>query len=249
MLAWLAPLFALTALIYASVGFAGGSTYTALLVLAGIAPAAVPLISLACNIVVSTGGVLRFARAGQIPWRRAWPLLVLSVPMAWLGGRMPIGQHLFILLLGGSLLVAGALLLVTGNGGAEEGAQPPSGPGWPALLAAPVLGLLSGLVGIGGGIFLAPLLHLIRWDRAQRVAGTASLFILANSVSGLIGQMVKQTGAAALTEAQGWWGLVLAVLIGGQIGSWLGVRILPPVLIRRVTGVVVILAAIRLLTS
>jgi hypothetical protein len=246
---WLAPLFAVTALIYASVGFAGGSTYTALLVLAGVALPLVPVISLTCNLIVASGGVIRFARDGLIPWRRAWPLLALSVPMAWVGGRLPVAPHLFVALLGGSLAVAGALLLI---GPQRRDAEPPAGghvgPGALALAVAAPLGLLSGLVGIGGGIFLAPILHLIRWDSARRVAGTAALFILVNSLAGIAGQLAKLRDAALIAQAAAWWPLALAVLIGGQIGSRIGTRHLPLTLVRRVTGAVVLVAAVRLLT-
>lgn len=248
MLIWLAPLFALTALIYASVGFAGGSTYTALLVLAGVSLALVPVISLACNIVVATGGVIRFAAARHMAWRRSAPLLALSVPLAWLGGRMPIDPALFVTLLGCSLAVAGALLLVGPDRASTRApVDPRAGPGLAALIAAAPLGLLSGLVGIGGGIFLAPLLHLIAWDSARRIAGTAVLFILVNSLAGITGQFAKLDDAALVGQALGWWPLVVAVLVGGQLGSLLGVRYFPQTIIRRLTGAVVLFAAARLL--
>ncbi len=250
MLTWLTPLFALTAILYASVGFAGGSTYTALLAIAGVSHTVLPVISLACNIVVATGGVLRFARRSVIPWRRALPLLLLSVPAAWIGGRIPIDPHLFKLLLGGSLTIAGLLLLFGPSAGADAPqVEEETGPGWAALAVAAPLGLLSGLVGIGGGIFLAPVLHLIRWDQARRIAGTASLFILANSLAGLAGQLAKLSDQAVVAQALGWWPLVAAVFIGGQIGSLFGSRLLPQVAIRRLTGLVILIAAFQLFRS
>lgn len=248
MLTWLAPLFAATALIYASVGFAGGSTYTALLVLAGVSLALVPVISLACNIVVASGGVFRFARAGHIAWGRVWPLLAVSVPLAWVGGRMLVSAELFMLMLGGSLAVAGLLLVL---GSDQNATRAPidvrRGPGLLAIAMAAPLGLLSGIVGIGGGIFLAPVLHLMGWDSARRIAGTAALFILVNSLAGIAGQVTKLNDAALVAEAFDWWPLVVAVLIGGQIGSHLGVSLYPQSIIRRVTGAVVLVAAARLL--
>ncbi len=248
MLTWLAPLFAATALIYASVGFAGGSTYTALLVLAGVSLALVPVISLACNIVVATGGVIRFARAGHIAWQRIWPMLLVSVPLAWFGGRLRIDPELFVLLLGGSLAVAG-LLLVLGpdHSATRTPVDPRRGAGLLAIAIAAPLGLLSGLVGIGGGIFLAPVLHLMAWDSARRIAGTAALFILVNSLAGIAGQFAKLNDGALVGQALDWWPLVIAVLIGGQFGSLLGVRYFPQAIIRRVTGAVVLFAAGRLL--
>ena len=254
MLFWLAPLFSLTALIYASVGFAGGSTYTALLVLAGIDAHILVVLSLACNIVVATGGVIRFAAAQAIAWRRTFPLLLLSVPLAWFGGQISIDKRLFILLLGGSLLVAGLLLLLGPDrqtGHQKSGKRQADGArtGWAAILAAAPIGLLSGIVGIGGGIFLAPLLHLMRWDSGRRIAGTASLFILVNSIAGLLGQR----GTLQLTDIGGivtdWWPLIAAVLVGGQLGSFLGAKHLPVTLVRRITGIVVLFAAVRLLLS
>ncbi len=250
MLAWLAPTFALTALIYASVGFAGGSTYTALLVLAGVSLPLVPLVSLACNIVVASGGVLRFAGAGHVPWRRAVPLLLVSVPLAWIGGRLPIDPALFVLLLGASLAVAGLLLLAGPDRSATRApVEPHRRTGWLAIAIAAPLGLLSGLVGIGGGIFLAPVLHLMAWDSARRIAGTAALFILVNSIAGIAGQATKLGDGALLSEAVGWWPLVVAVLVGGQLGSALGVRYFPQGIIRRVTGLVILVAAGRLLLA
>ena len=248
MLTWLAPLFALTALIYATVGFAGGSTYTALLVLAGVSLALVPVISLACNIVVATGGVISFARAGHIAWQRCWPLLAVSVPLARIGGRLPINPELFVLLLGGSLAIAGLLLVLGPDHNATRAPiDPHRGPGLLAIAIAAPLGLLSGLVGIGGGIFLAPVLHLMAWDSARRIAGTAALFILVNSLAGIAGQFAKLNDTALVGQALDWWPLVIAVLIGGQLGSLLGVRYFPQAIIRRMTGAVVLFAAGRLL--
>ncbi|MEQ1725372.1 MAG: sulfite exporter TauE/SafE family protein [Sphingopyxis sp.] len=250
MMVWLAPLFAAIAALYASVGFAGGSSYTAVLVLAGVAVPLVPVISLACNIIVSAGGVIRFARASHIAWRRVAPLLILSVPCAWMGGRMPISGAALVMTLGCSLLAAGALLLLGPDRAVTQAPAPAdSGPGLLVLAMAAPLGLLSGIVGIGGGIFLAPILHLLRWDSARRIAGMAALFIFANSLSGIAGQLTKLSNTTLLAQALGWWPLILAVLIGGQLGSHIGTRHLPPALIRRVTGLVIIIAAVRLLTT
>ena len=248
MLTWLTPVFAVTALIYASVGFAGGSTYTALLVLAGVSYAAIPVISLLCNIIVASGGVARFGHAGAIPWRRVAPLLLLSVPAAWLGGSLPIDEGLFAVLLATSLLTAGLLLLWPVREKRETEFSYRRSVPWVAIVTAAPLGLLAGIVGIGGGIFLAPVLHLIRWDQSRKIAGAAALFILVNSLAGLAGQATKFTDAAMLSQLIDWWPLALAVLVGGQLGSWAGVKALPARMIRIVTGAVVIIAAIRLLT-
>jgi hypothetical protein len=170
------------------------------------------------------------------------------VPAAWLGGILPISKALFILLLGLSLLAAGVLLLVQRAPGAQDEAAGASA-SRAGLLAAGPIGLLSGLVGIGGGIFLAPVLHLVRWDSARRVAAAASVFILANSVGGIVGQTMKAMSGkgAPLDAVLSYWPLAIAVLIGGQIGSRLATARLSPAIIRRLTAVLILYVAVRLL--
>ncbi len=240
----LSALFALTAALYASVGFGGGSTYTALLILFGTPLALVPAISLACNIIVVSGGTLRFARAGELPWGKALPLVAVAAPLAFLGGLTPVKEGVLVYLLGGSLLVSALLLF----------AQPQSAQArtLPRALLYPVagaLGLLAGVVGIGGGIFLAPILHLIRWAEARQVAATASLFILVNSLFGLAGQLVKGQGSAMSATVAAHWPLLVAVLVGGTIGTHIAIRIANPALLRRLTALLVGFVAVRLLTG
>ncbi len=239
----LAVAFLITALLYASVGFGGGSTYTALLVLAGTDYRTLPIVALACNIIVVTGGSIRFARAGLVPWGRVLPLIALSVPLAFLGGLTPIREAAFLLLLGASLFVAGALLLVQRPAGRLESTKPT-----PLIdgFFGGAVGYFSGLVGIGGGIFLAPIQHLMRWAPPRQIAATASLFILVNSISGLAGQLTKLGTAGALGLVH-WWPLFAAVLIGGQIGSHAGIQLLGEPLVRRATGLLILAIAARLL--
>lgn len=239
----LALLFALTAILYASVGFGGGSTYNALLALWGVDYRLLPAIALVCNVIVVTGGTIRFAAAGAMPWRRALPLALIAAPFAWAGGLTPISERAFLGLLGGSLTVAGLLLLLQASR-ADADVRPP-GTAWREAVIGAGIGYLSGLVGIGGGIFLSPLLHLTRWGRARAIAATASLFILVNSLAGLAGQAMK-LGASAWPAATTWWPLALAVLVGGQIGSWAGLKLLPEPIVRRLTGVLILYVAIRL---
>jgi uncharacterized membrane protein YfcA len=240
---WLVPAFFGTALLYASVGFGGGSTYSALLALAGTDFRLLPIISLACNVVVVTGGTIRFARAGEVPWRSALAVSLVAAPLAFLGGLTPIKQGLFLTLLGLSLTFAALALLLPVARDGETGRQPR----WAMPLAAAPLGYLAGLVGIGGGIFLAPLLHLTRWDTARRIAATASLFILINSISGLAGQLSK-AGPARFGEAVGGaLPLLIAVVVGGQIGSFLALRYLPARIIRWLTAALTGWVGIRLL--
>jgi len=236
--------FFVTALFYASAGFGGGSTYSALLALTGFDYRLLPIVSLCCNIVVVSGSTVRFARAGLIPWRGALTLALVAAPLAFLGGLTPVKQSTFLLLLGISLILAGLALFLPRS--PESEGQPAALAKWMGLAAAP-LGYLAGLVGIGGGIFLAPLLHLTRWDRARQIAATASLFILINSIAGLVGQLVKN-GPERFGEALGGaLPLVLAVILGGQLGSLLAQRLLPERVIRWLTAALTIWAGSQLL--
>ena len=238
----LAALFGLTALLYAAVGFGGGSTYTALLLLGGVAVRLVPAISLACNVVVVTGGTIRFARAGVMPWAKALPLIVVAAPLAFLGGLTPVKQGVLVILLSVSLLASAIALLFQ-----PQTAKPVELSPKLLLPIAAAIGYLAGVVGIGGGIFLAPILHLIRWAEARSVAATASLFILVNSLFGLTGQLMKGKGAEMIDAVAGHWPLLVAVLIGGAVGTQLAVKTGPATLIRRLTALLVGFVALRLL--
>lgn len=239
---WLTPAFFLTALLYASVGFGGGSTYNALLALAGVDYRLLPAVALTCNILVVIGGTWRFHKAGLLPWKRALPLVVISAPFAWAGGLTPIKETLFLSLLAGSLFVAGGALLLQRDR-ADAEAVPDRKATIADLLTGAGVGYLAGLVGIGGGIFLAPYLHITRWAGAKQIAATASLFILVNSVAGLGGQLLKLGGSGALPDVAAYWPLALAVIVGGQIGSFAGTKVLAPVLVKRATGVLILYVA------
>lgn len=240
----LAVAFFATALLYASVGFGGGSTYLALLVLAGVSAQLVPVIAPLCNIVVVTGGTIHYARAGFVPWRRVVPLVAASAPLAYLGGLTPIGERAFIALLGFSLLVAGLALIVQPPIAHAVTSRRPNAAADAAFGGG--IGYLSGLVGIGGGIFLSPVQHLIRWAPARQIAATASVFILVNALAGLGGQLTK-LGLSGLTTVAAFWPLVVAVLIGGQIGTYAGLRVFSETLVRRATGALVLFVAGQLL--
>ncbi|MFY7745607.1 MAG: sulfite exporter TauE/SafE family protein [Erythrobacter sp.] len=240
----LALAFLVTALLYASVGFGGGSTYSALLALSGLDYRLLPLVSLACNIVVVAGGSIRFARAGLTPWKKALVIVALGAPASFVGGLTPIKEATFLGLLGGSLILTALTMLIPVR--AEAGGMPTRAARFMPLAAAP-LGFFAGLVGIGGGVFLAPLLHLVRWHEARGIAATASLFILVNSLFGLAGQLLKNGPGlfgAALGAALP---LLIAVVIGGQVGSLLAARLLPPQWIRWLTALLVLIVGVRLL--
>ena len=205
-----------------------------------------PVVSLLCNLVVVSGGSIRFARAGITPWRGALALTAIAAPAALLGGLTPIGERAFLMLLGASLCLAGAMLLLPKRERPEEAR---ARGGRAMLMVAAPLGYVAGLVGIGGGIFLAPLLHLTRWDTPRAIAATASLFILVNSLFGLVGQLGKSgfgmLGAAANTGLP----LMLAVVIGGQIGSLFAVRLFKPQVIAWLTAALTIVVGVRLLVG
>ncbi|MEE8495029.1 MAG: sulfite exporter TauE/SafE family protein [Xanthomonadales bacterium] len=244
--------FFITALAYSMVGFGGGSTYNALLVLADVDYRLIPSIALICNILVVSGGVYWFWREGHFNIREILPFIALSVPMAWLGGRLPISQQSFLGLLGFTLLLTGVQMLV-GPSRADSDHRHRLVNSWlVGLPSGAAIGLLSGIVGIGGGIFLSPLLHLTRWAGAYKIAAASSAFILLNSIAGLSGQLMKQ---AASEPSRQWageqlinaWPLFLVVVAGGQIGSRLGSKHLPERWVKALTAALVLYVAARLL--
>ena len=244
---WLALGFLLTAFLYSMAGFGGGSTYNALLVLAETDYQILPSIALICNIIVVTTGVAQFLHAKRMRLADVAPLCLLSAPAAWIGSRIHVPETLFVGLLGATLLLAGLLMFV--NPASTNEAAPGR-----RRLALPIaigggIGFLSGLVGIGGGIFLAPFLHLVRWGRAQEIAGAASFFILVNSLTGLAGQLAKLGDLEKLGALAEYWPLPLAVVGGGVVGSFLSARRLPAGIIKKVTGVLILSVAIRLLAK
>ena len=239
---WLTGLFAFVALIYASVGFGGGSTYSALLALSGVDYKLIPVIALLCNIIVVTGGTIRFARAGLIDWWQVLPLVSVSAPLAFVGGLVPLKQSVFYLLLGGGLFLSSVVLLVRVETFVTRRFPTPF-----LLAISGAVGLLAGLSGIGGGIFMSPVLHMIRWADAKRIAAFASLYILINSITGIAGQLVKAGPVSLMNPTAEYWPLMLAVLIGGQMGSYLGLKLLSATWLRRLTALLVGYVAIRLL--
>ena len=237
-------LFILIAALYASVGFGGGSSYSALLALFGVNYLLIPIISLACNILVVSGNTVRYSRAGAYNWGEIWPFLILSIPCAWLGGRISIPEHIFTGLLALALFIAGLILLFGHN--LDKDRPTHNAPALNAAIGAG-LGFVSGLVGIGGGIFLAPILHLINWGKPKHIAALCSLFILVNSVAGLGGQMVKFLSAYTVSDLFPYLPLALAVLTGGYIGNRLGLNVFSQNTVNKLTAVLILFVASRLL--
>jgi len=178
-------LFFLTALVYACVGFGGGSTYTALLVLVGVEYQVIPVIALLCNLAVVSINLWRFKREQILSFRKLFPFLIASFPAAWIGGRVPVSEQFFTILLGLCLLFAGLRMLWPKRTNDKKVIRkiPPA----MACVIGAVIGGISGLVGIGGGIILSPILYALSWGSARQIAGACSLFIFVNSVSGLGG--------------------------------------------------------------
>lgn len=243
----------MVALFYAAAGFGGGSTYNALLSLADTDYRIFPSIALICNLIVVSGGVWRFSSAGHINIRRVLPWIVTSVPAAFLGGVWEVSESFFTGLLGLSLLVAGGHMVyfeVFKKRAKQAEIQQNTLHRFPVFLPCLIglcLGLLAGIVGIGGGIFLAPVLYVLRWDHAKAIAGTCAVFILCNSFAGLTGHVVKLYGTDLLPQIISYWPLGLAVLAGGQIGSWLGAVKMEKRLVALLTAVLILYVALRLL--
>lgn len=239
--------FLLVALLYASVGFGGGSSYIALLSLSDIDYRLSAILALLCNILVVSGNCWRYWHAGQLKLRPYWGFLLGSIPLSWLGGRLAVSEFFFTFLLGISLLLAALFMLWQPLMHRKKivDIMPPSFP--IAFASGGILGFVAGLVAIGGGIFLAPLLHIKRWGEAGSIAAFCSFFILINSVFGLIGQMQKNNFLTAFEAVQIGWPLFAAVIIGGGLGNHIGVLRFEQAMIRRVTALLVIFVALRLL--
>ena len=239
----LSILFFVTAILYSSVGFGGGSTYLALLLIWGIPYYILPVIALCCNIIVVSGNCFNYIKAKNLKLKLLIPYLIGSIPLAFIGGSLPIEKRLFEVLLFIILSIAGILLLLNFKSYDDKEENYRKVPIIISFLIGGILGFISGVVGIGGGIFLSPILFLIRAARPKHIVAAASVFILINSISGVIGQLTKNT---VINEIQNYWFLLLAVLIGGQIGNFLNLKIFPTRILALVTASLVLFVAIRM---
>ena len=239
----LAILFLVTATLYSSVGFGGGSTYLALLLIWGVPYFIFPIIALLCNILVVSGNSINYIRSGNLNLRLLIPYLIGSIPMAYIGGSLPIEKRLFEILLFLVLAVAGSLLLFNFKSYDDREESYRKIPTLVSILIGAALGFISGIVGIGGGIFLSPILFLIRAAKPKHIVTTASLFILINSISGIIGQLTKNV---VLVEVTNYWYLLAVVLIGGQVGNFLNLKIFSTRILALITAFLVLFVAIRM---
>ena len=239
----LSILFFVTAILYSSVGFGGGSTYLALLLIWGIPYSIFPILALSCNIIVVSGNCLNYIRAGNLNLKLLIPYLIGSVPFAFLGGSLTVEKKIFEILLFVILSLAGTLLLINFRSYDEENKIFKKIPTFFSILIGGILGFFSGVVGIGGGIFLSPILFLLKVAKPKQIVTAASLFILINSVSGIIGHLTKAT---VLNEIQSYWFLLLSVLIGGQVGNYLNLKVFPARILALITSSLVLFVALRM---
>ncbi|MDB9831591.1 sulfite exporter TauE/SafE family protein [Candidatus Pelagibacter sp.] len=236
-------LFFLTATLYSSVGFGGGSTYLALLLIWDVPYIIFPVIALFCNIIVVSGNCFNYIKNGNINFRILTPYLFSSVPLSFIGGSLSIEKSFFEILLFIVLTLAGTLLLIKFRSFDEKIEVYKKIPKIISILVGGSIGFISGVVGIGGGIFLSPILLLFRVDKARNITTAASLFILINSISGLTGQLTK---SSVINEIYSYWPLFLLVLLGGQLGNFLNLKIFPARMLVLVTSALVIFVAMRM---
>ena len=239
----LSILFFVTAILYASVGFGGGSTYLALLLIWNIPYHIFPIIALLCNILVVSGNSFNYIKAGNLNLKLLIPYLIGSVPLAFIGGSLPIEKNIFEIFLFIVLAIAGTLLLINFKSYDDNESTYRNIPVVISIFIGGILGFISGVVGIGGGIFLSPILFLIKAAKPKHIVTTASLFILINSASGIIGQLTKNI---VLSDISNYWYLFLMVIIGGHIGNYLNLKIFPTRLLALITSGLVLFVAIRM---
>jgi uncharacterized membrane protein YfcA len=236
-------LFFTVAIFYSSVGFGGGSSYLAILALTGIVFTQIRATALLCNIVVVSGNVFLFYHHKKINWKKILPLILVSIPLAYLGGYLKISQQFFFVLLGFSLLFAAITMWVSKRIVSSDEKNTNLKLIRNSVFGG-VTGFISGMVGIGGGIFLAPLLHLTNWDTPKKIAATSSFFILVNSIAGLLGQYSNPDFIID-------WGLtsilLVTVFIGGQIGSRISNNYFTPIQLKKATAILIVCVSIRIL--
>ena len=239
----LSILFFVTATLYSSVGLGGGSTYLALLVIWGLPYTIFPIIALSCNIIVVSGNCFNYIRAGNLNFKLLVPYLIGSIPLAFIGGSLPVEKNIFEILLFIVLIIAGCFLLLNFKSYDDKEESYKNIPYLISIIIGGILGFISGVVGIGGGIFLSPILFLLKVARPKHIVTAASLFILINSIFGIIGQLTKNL---VLNEVQNYFYLLIAVLIGGQLGNYLNLKIFSSKLLALITAVLVLFVALRL---
>jgi len=252
-------LFFLISLIYSSVGFGGGSSYAATLALFAIPYIFIPQTALICNIIVVTGGTIIFLRKGYLKILTVLPFIIGSIPMAFIGGMIPVQKNIYLTILAVILLISGIKIIFsekfeqlwtkwiskkyesTRNFIIFDTGKIPF---WSGIFLGMVVGLISGIVGIGGGILLSPVLHLMKWEKPKVISSISSFFILVNSISGLLGQLYK---SGFTLNFEFIYIPAIAVFLGGQIGSRLGAVTFSDITIQRATAILLLFVSIRIL--
>ena len=235
--------FLITSILYSSVGFGGGSTYLALMLIWEIPFYIIPILALCCNIIVVSGNSINYIRSGNFSLNLLLPYLVGSVPLTFFGASLSISKELFEILLFVILTIAGILLLNRSKFFDSNKIKINQIPKKISVLIGCVIGFISGIVGIGGGIFLSPILFLIKAGYPKQIATTASLFILINSIFGVAGQLTKDI---VLNQFLNFWPLFLVVFMGGQIGNFLNIKFLSNKTLSLITSLLVLFVAIRM---
>src|ERR1043166_5259594 len=238
----LSSLIFVAALLYSSVGHGGASGYLAAMALFNVSPAVMKPTALVLNLFVAGVGTIRYARTGCFSWNIFWPFAALSIPFAFTGGSWTLPVRIYKMILGLVLLFAAWRLALPQRSQSPAGLKPVVVP-W-ALIMGAAIGLLSGLTGVGGGIFLSPLLLLLGWADIRKTAGVSAAFILVNSAAGLLGHLES---IKSLPHEILWW--APAALIGGLIGSELGSRRLTPLTMRRMLAAVLVVAGLKMLLT
>lgn len=229
----------LAALLYSAVGHGGASAYLAVLALAGTATGVMRPAALVLNVVVAGIGSIQFARAGHFRWSLAAPFILAGIPLAYLGGRLALGEAVYRPVIGVILLLSAVRFAVTLRAPDAAGAQPPRGV---AIAVGGGLGFLAGLTGVGGGIFLSPLLLLLGWADLRTTAATSAVFIVVNSLAGLAGFV--QGGGALPPQVLPW---LAVVAVGGLVGATLGSAHLGRGPLRALLAAVLAVAGVKLL--
>ena len=235
--------FFITAILYSSVGFGGGSTYLALMLICNIPYYIFPILALICNIIVVSGNSINYVRSGNLNFKLLAPYLIGSIPFSFFGASMSLTKELFEILLFVILIIAGIFLLIQSKSFNNDQIKINSIPKILSVSIGSIIGFTSGIIGIGGGIFLSPILFLMKAGYPKQIATTASLFILINSIFGVAGQLTKDI---VFDEFLNYWPLFIVVLIGGQIGNFLNIKFLSGKTLAIITSLLVIFVAIRM---
>ena len=239
----LSILFFITAILYSSVGFGGGSTYLALMLIWDIPYYIFPIIALFCNIIVVSGNSVNYIRSNNLRLKLLIPYLVGSIPFTFFGASISIEKNLFEIILFLILTAAGIFLFIESKSFNNDKLEIRKVSNFLSILIGSVIGFFSGIVGIGGGIFLSPILFLMKAGYPKQIAATASLFILINSIFGVAGQLTKNI---VFNEFLNFWPLFLTVFIGGQIGNYLNIKIISNKTLALMTSLLVIFVAARM---